>query len=99
MSILTYAGILNSENNMTQEEFGKLKRGDKVRVKTNLIPHTLYNNVYFSHPMIKYKGKIVIVASKYNNSEIEWVDCCSYSLRTYYAFTKDMIDKTFIFGK
>lgn len=47
-----------------KEKHMKFKVGDKVRVRDDLIAGEMYNHYMFSRGMIKYKGKILTIATK-----------------------------------
>lgn len=81
---------------MRLKEFKKLKVGDKVKVKYNLVPDKFYGINVFVGEMSKHKGKnVTIDGFDYYHQQISIREDKYYD----FLYTPEMLENTFKFGR
>lgn len=81
---------------MTHDQFGKIKPGDKVRLRKDLVDFLIYDEAYhFDSVAGKYLGKSIIIDRIASDGSGGY----SPSFGPNYKLTPAMIEKRYVFGK
>jgi hypothetical protein len=76
---------------MEKSEFLKLKPGDNVKLKKDLINRHAYDGLYYINDRMQFNGFGIVISTNYEKIHIKG--------KYMYGYTNEMLEQKFKYGK